>query len=209
MNPNLSFLKWLIPLLVVIVAVYFIFRPAEKITNFPPQNDMVVAFGDSLVAGNGSTSGHDFVSNLSAMIGRPIINLGVAGNTTADALARVDKVVDLKPGIVLVLLGGNDYLRHVPQETTFANLDQIISTIQSSGAVVVVVGVRGGLLSDHYNSDFRDLAKRHGALFVPNILDGLLGDKSLMSDEIHPNDAGYVRIANKVYPMLKKAMNMP
>jgi acyl-CoA thioesterase-1 len=203
---KLSFLKWLVPVLVIIVVALFIFWPKEKITNFPPANDTIVAFGDSLVEGVGSSSGHDFVSLLSGMIGKPIINLGVSGNTTADALARIDKVTEKKPGIVLVLLGGNDYLKRVPQEETFANLDKIVETLQASGSEIIVLGVRGGLLSDHFNSAFEDLAKRHHARFVPNVLDGLIGDKTLMSDEVHPNDAGYLKVAQKVYPVLKKGL---
>lgn len=136
----------------------------------------------------------------------PIINLGVSGNTTADAMARTDDIFKQDPKIVIVLLGGNDYLRRIPMDDTFANLDKIVDEIQSHGAAVLLLGVRGGLLKDSYNSRFEVFAREHGTGFVPNVLDGLLGNRDYMSDEIHPNDAGYAKIADKVAPELKRML---
>jgi lysophospholipase L1-like esterase len=101
-----------------------------------------------------------------------------------------------------VLLGGNDYLRRVPKENTFENLAKIIEKIQSRGAIVLLLGVRGGLLGDQYDSSFEDLAKRYHTAFVSNVLDGLLGRSEYMSDEIHPNDSGHRIIADRAYPVL-------
>jgi lysophospholipase L1-like esterase len=165
-----------------------------------------VAFGDSLVQGVGASERHDFVSLLSERIGQPIINLGMSGNTTGDALARLPGVLALDPKIVIVLLGGNDFLRKVPIDTTFANLDTIVDAIHERGAAVLLLGVRGGLLYDSYDERFKDFARDHRTGFVPNVLQGLLGNSKLMSDGIHPNDIGYRLIADKVEPVLKKML---
>ncbi len=175
----------------------------ESVKNAPPRNDTIVAFGDSLVEGVGSQKGGGFVSLLSARLGTPIINLGVAGDTTGDGLARLEDVREKKPGTVIVLLGGNDALRRAPLETTFGNLERIITTLQKDGAMVVLLGVRGGLLSDPYDAEYQALAERTNALYVENVLKGLIGRPELMFDTIHPNDAGYAIIAERVYEALE------
>lgn len=177
---------------------------ADKISKTSERK--VVAFGDSLVFGKGSTEKHDFISLLSVKIGQPITNFGINNDTTATALARIDSVTKTKPDIVIVLLGGNDYLKQVPIDTTFSNLEKIVKSFQDNGAAVIILGVRGGLLRDNYNARFEAFAKSHGAAFVPNVLDGLIGDQTLMSDAIHPNDAGYQIIADKVFPTLAKLL---
>ena len=158
-----------------------------------------------MVEGVGATAGNDFVSLLSKKIGEPIINMGVPGNTSADGLARVEEVTKENPKVVLVLFGGNDFLRKVPKKETFKNIDDIILRLQAGGAVVVILGIKGGILSDQYDEYFEDIAEKRNTLYVPNVLAGLLGHAEFMSDEIHPNDIGYKKIADKIYPILKKA----
>ncbi len=173
----------------------------------PPLGDgPVIAFGDSLVYGVGSTAGKDFVSLLSAGIGEPIINMGVSGDTTAGGLARIDKAIEQKPRAVILLLGGNDFLRKVPREQAFANLKTIIQKFQVSGARVLLLGVRGGLLTDSADSDFEKLADETGVEYVSDVLDGLFADMRYMSDSIHPNDVGYGKVAARVYPALTKML---
>lgn len=176
-------------------------------TNYPPRSGPLVAFGDSLVQGVGAAEGSDFVSRVSRSLNEPIVNLGISGDTTRDGLARLDEVLALKPGVVIVLLGGNDYLQRVPQEETFANLRTIIDTLQEDGALTIVLGVRGGLLTDNYEDGFARLAKDTGSPYVPDVLRNLIGNRQYMADQVHPNDQGYAVIAERVFstvrPLLK------
>ena len=185
------------------VAIYF-FANRENIRNYPPGDGPVVALGDSLVAGTGASEGSDFVSLLSNMIREPIVNLGVSGNTAADGLARIDDVVSRHPRVAIVLLGGNDFLRKISRDETFANLREIVKKLQASGSVVLILGVRSNILIDDAAKYYKDLANETRSAFVPDVLDGILGDSRYMSDSVHPNDAGYARIAQKVYPTLAK-----
>ncbi|MEK7375798.1 MAG: hypothetical protein AABZ57_01340, partial [Candidatus Margulisiibacteriota bacterium] len=75
------------------------------------------------------------------------------------------------------------------------------------GAVVIILGVRGGVLSDHFDERFEKVAKNRGALYVSDVLDGLLAHNEFMSDGIHPNDLGYEKIAQRVLPLLQKALS--
>jgi acyl-CoA thioesterase-1 len=183
---------------------YFLFQDKTEIVNYPPKEGTIVAFGDSLIRGVGSPETEGFVLTLSSKIGEPIINMGIPGNTTADGLARVDTILENNPRMVLVLLGGNDRLRQIPTEQTLANIRLIISKIQGGGAIVVVLGVRGNLLSGRFDDELENIADEMGAVFVPNVLDGIFGNEQLMFDTIHPNREGYALIAEKVYGILEE-----
>ncbi|KND47276.1 MAG: acyl-CoA thioesterase I [Parcubacteria bacterium C7867-004] len=166
---------------------------------------VVVAFGDSLVEGYGAGSGEDFVSVLSRDTGIPIQNLGRSGDTTATGLKRVKDVVALKPDIVIVLLGGNDALQRINVAETEQNLTEILRTIKNSGATPILVGVIGGFPSDPFAPVFKRIAEGERVVLIPNILSGLITNKSLMSDAIHPNAAGYTKVAERIRPELDKA----
>lgn len=195
--------------LVILISffLYTHFFRSVDIKNYPSSGDAIVAFGDSLVFGQGASSqDNGFVALLSKRIGKPIINLGVPGNTTADALARIGELDRYKPKVVLVLLGGNDYLQKVPIETTFKNIEKIIQNLQARGAVVVLLGVRGGLLNDKFETEFEKISARYKTAYVSDVLSGLITNNEYMSDAVHPNDAGYQKIADRVYPVLLKVL---
>jgi lysophospholipase L1-like esterase len=179
---------------------------SEPIVNYPSSGTDVIAYGDSLVEGVGSSAGSDFVTLLAAKIGEPIVNLGHSGDTTADGLARIQSLDAYHPKVVVLLLGGNDYLKKVPVAETEKNLGVIIQNIQSRGAIVLLLGVRGGLLNDHFDAMFTRLRDTYHTAFVSDVLSGLLGNNAYMSDEVHPNNAGYALIAARVYPVLRSLL---
>jgi len=184
------------------LGAYLYFFGAHEVRNYPSSGTDIIAFGDSLITGVGAFPGRDFVSLLSQKIGQPIVNLGVSGDTAAGGLARLGELDAYNPKVVIVLFGGNDYLRRVPQAQTFENLTEIVESIQAKGAIVLLLGIRGGLLNDHFDTEFKKLRNTHDTAYVSDVLEGLLGKQEYMSDEIHPNDAGYARIAERVYPVL-------
>lgn len=191
---------------VVVFGFFYVSRSAP-ITNYPSTGTDIIAFGDSLVAGEGSSDGNDFVSVLSRKVGQPIINLGHRGDTTADGLARINELDQYRPKVVLLLLGGNDYLKRVPVSETDKNLELLIQDIQARGAIVLLLGIRGGILSDHFAGEFKYLKNTYHTAFVSDVLRGLFGDEKYMSDGVHPNDAGYAKIADRIYPVLAPLLN--
>lgn len=201
----MKFWKIVVVAALLVVGV-FVFRSCKKTTytNFPPSaTGDWVAFGDSLTSGFGASEGNDYPTLLAQRIGRKIINKGVPGETTENALRRVDEIVRLKPRVVLLCFGGNDGLQQLPMDKTFANLREIIDRLQANGSFVVLIGVRSASVSDRYATPFKKLAEEKHALYVPNILKGVLGSPSLMSDYIHPNDDGYKAIAERLDKILE------
>ena len=166
--------------------------------------DNIICFGDSLTYGTGAPEDASYPARLAEIIGQPVINAGVPGNTTADALKRLEAdVLTRSPRIVLITLGGNDMKNGVDKKTAFENLLQIVEAVQARGALVVVGGVKILFWDRGYGEEYEKLAKKTGALLIPNVLDGLVGHPDLMSDRIHPNAAGYRIMAGKFYKVIK------
>lgn len=191
----------------VLIVVFWFLRNAtehtERLVNYPASGSVVVAFGDSLVAGVGAEKSGGFVGILNERLSLSIHNEGVPGDRTVDALRRMDNVLRHNPDIVLVLLGGNDVLKKVPIDTTFGNLRTIVQTFQEAGALVIVLGVQNSIFFDDFADEFEALTTELGAAYVPNIMDGWFDQTSLKSDPVHPNDEGYMIIADHVEPVLK------
>lgn len=185
-----------IPILGAIAALFLLFLLMRtdngyEIRNAEPTGETIVCFGDSLTYGTGAAKGMDYPSQLSRLIGRPVVNLGVPGNTTADALARIDAVIEQRPRMVLLTLGGNDLRKKMAKEQAFANLRTLVERVQAQGALVVIGGIEVPLFGQGYGDGYRQLARETGSLLVPNVFEGIMGNTSLMSDPIHPNGEGY------------------
>ncbi len=171
----------------------------DRFANLDAPGEVIVCFGDSITRGYGASPGRDYPALLEGLLGRPVINAGRDGDTTATGWTRLESdVLRWNPRLVIVGLGGNDLLRKIPREETFENLDRIVAACVDRGAMVVLVHGRFGVWSDPFLDGFEAIAERHGALLVSNALRGILGNPRRMSDQIHPNDEGYALLAERV-----------
>jgi len=182
---------------------YFFYTPAIIVVNAPPRPGPIVALGDSLTAGEGAAPGQAYPDQLARMIGRPVINCGQSGNTVAEAAQRLDPdVLPQHPAVAIVLLGGNDLLRQLDLNQSFATLATIVRRLQDQGAMVVLVGLKttpwGGV-----GARYEALARASGCVYIPNILGGVMLHSRLMADQIHPNGDGYRLVAQRVAAALK------
>jgi acyl-CoA thioesterase I len=185
----------------LLVAVVWALWPSSysRVANLASRGSKVIAFGDSLTAGYGAAAGEDYPSRLSSLIGIPVMNAGVSGDTTDTALARLDTdVLSHDPRIVIIGLGGNDFLRGVLISATEANLRTIIRKIHDAGAMVVLLAFQFPSLSANYEKMYERVGSDEKCLLISGVLRGILTDPSLKSDEIHPNARGYQLIAERV-----------
>jgi acyl-CoA thioesterase-1 len=179
--------------------------PYSRVTNLASRGSAIVAFGDSLTAGYGAASGQDYPSRLSALIGEVVLNAGVSGDTTEAALARMDEdVLAHNPRIVIVGLGGNDFLHGVDGPSTEAQLRTIVRKIEGGGAMVVLLGFRFPSITTSYEKMYARVAHDEGCLLIPDTLHGILNDPALKSDEIHPNARGYQLMAERIAGPVRK-----
>src|SRR5438067_4131622 len=164
---NYRLLILLAAVVVLIVVVVAWPSPYAKVRNLDSRGANLIAFGDSLTAGYGANPGEDYPTRLSALIGEPVINAGVSGDTTGSALARLDgDVLARDPRVVIVGLGGNDFLGGVPIACSGSNLREIVRKIEGAGAMVVLLGIRFPSLTADYEAMYKRVAKDERCLLV-------------------------------------------
>ncbi|MDM5147795.1 arylesterase [Candidatus Persebacteraceae bacterium Df01] len=195
-------------ILIAIVAVVTLFAPVRADSPV-----IITAFGDSLAAGYGLKKNEGFVPVLQAHLreqGLPVkvINAAIAGDTTSDALARVDWMLEDKPDIVIVEFGANDMFRGIPIALTQKNFDAIIRRIQQTGAHVLLAGMFApNNYGEKYKSNFKDLYKKLSVKYdvplYPFFLFGVALQQALnLPDGIHPNADGVKIIVNNIAPQV-------
>lgn len=171
----------------------------------------VIVLGDSIASGYGVAETEAFPSVLSRQLGLPIVNRGVSGDTTAMGLSRLQTdVLAAEPWLVIVELGGNDFLQKLPKTETEENLRQITTSIQQQKAIVVLLGMSLGVFEDEYKELYQRVAKDTQAYLIPQVTAGILGNSKYRQDDIiHPNAAGHqllaTHIAQSLQPLLAKA----
>lgn len=174
-----------------------------------PAGSRVLALGDSLTFGYGAERSQSYPSVLAQLTGWQVENGGVSGDTSEQALARLPALMRTQPKLVLVCIGGNDFLRGLPEQDTRRHIGKMIETVQAGGAEAVLAAVphltTGALLgfpSDH--ALYRDLAEQYAVPLLSDAWAEILGNKDLKSDAIHANAAGYRVFAEKMAAFLKK-----
>ncbi len=142
----------------------------------------IVAMGDSLTAGYGVDKAQAYPALLerklhSAGYDSRMISAGVNGEKSDEALARIDRVLDLRPDIVIVQTGTNDGLRGVAPEVMREILRYSTDTDRARNQVVLAgmrnLKPRKGNFDDEFSSIYPQVAARYGAILMPFFLEGL------------------------------------
>lgn len=179
-----------------------------------PANRRIVLLGDSLTAGLGLPEDQAYPAVLQTRLdarqaGWHVVNAGVSGDTSAGGLRRIDWALDGGAAVVLVALGGNDALRGLPASDLASNLDAIVTRAKATGARVILAGMEAPPnTGPDYTAAFRAvypaLAKKHGAVLLPFLLEDVAGVETLnQADGIHPNAAGARIVADTVWRALE------
>lgn len=175
------------------------------------------AWGTSYVADVGATLACAYPE-----LGLRVVNMGISGNQVRDLLARWQSdVLDLKPDWVSVLIGINDVWRqfdcpqmpetHVSPEEYRAGYEELIQrTLPLVKGMVLMTPyfmepnrtdpMRSRM--DQYGQIVRELAQRHGLVFVDlqagwDQLFQHMHPCNIAWDRIHPNQIGHMHIARQ------------
>lgn len=182
-----------------------------------PKAPVVTVLGDSITAGYGLPAKAALPAQLQAALARMGVSAvvrgaGVSGDTTAGGLARVDFSVRKDTVVAVVALGANDLLQGQDPKRTRANLDSIVKKLKTRGVGVVLAGIDapaqiGGGYARDFNAVFPAVARTHGVVLYPNLLDGVARRPALnQPDGIHPNARGAAIIAARLAPVVAKAL---
>lgn len=174
-----------------------------------PGTQRVVFFGDSITEGWGPTGSERFFP------GKPYVNRGISGQTTAQMLLRFRQdVLALQPKVLVILAGTNDIAGNTGPATQAMiedNLHSMVELAKLHGIRVVLASVLP--VSDYpwrpgtqpaqkvsaLNTALRAYAAQQGLVYLDYYsamanADGGL-DAKLAGDGVHPTPAGYARMA--------------
>jgi len=178
----------------------------------------IVFLGDSLTEGQGVAREESYPALLEARMKAqgfsfPVVNAGISGNVTEQGLARLDPILRQPVAVLFVALGVNDAVRFQRSAPEIrSNLQRIIARGQGAGARVVLAGIKLPLsFPADYRRSFEEiypaLAREYGLPLVPFLLEGVGGEPRLnQGDGLHPNAAGYRRVADVIWPVLEPVL---
>ena len=177
-------------------------------------NRTVVCIGDSLT--DGLLPDHGYPEQLKAMVSVPVVNLGFSGISAAQALGQMNRVLAEDPQVVVIELGGHDFLRGHGRKATKRYLTEMIKECRAGGADVVLMEIPRGFIFDPYASVEREIAYEQDVQLVsdtwlrqivilgPAAPPGMwIPDLRLSDDGIHSNRKGSQSIAKHVLAALK------
>lgn len=176
---------------------------------------VILVMGDSLSAAHGMGEQQGWVHLLQERLdenGYPhtVINASVSGDTTRDALSRLDSTMERhRPDIAIVELGGNDGLRAFSVDTIESNLSLILQTLRENGAKIVLAGIRmppnyGPVYTQAFEALYPQLTDEFQAALIPFFMEDVATNPDLMQDDgIHPNAAAQPLLLDNVWPVLE------
>ena len=181
---------------------------------------LVLAFGDSLMAGYGLAPNQSFPAQLQARLRAGgmavrVHNAGVSGDTSAAGKGRLNWVLaslKAKPDLVILELGANDMLRGQKPDQTRANLDAMLAELRRRRIPVLLAGMRaspnlGKVFQTQFDAIYPALAKKYGVPLYPFFMNGVAANRSLLiGDQMHPNDKGVAMIVRGIAPQVVAAL---
>jgi acyl-CoA thioesterase-1 len=179
----------------------------------------IAAVGDSLTAGLGVGEEDAYPAQLEKRLRADgynwrVVNAGISGETSSGTLSRINWVMKLKPDIVILETGANDGLRGIDPRVTRKNIDETVRILKRHKVIVVLAGMKmvrnlGREYTTRFDDMYPALAKKHGLILIPFFLQGVAGKPSLnQSDGIHPTAEGYRVITKRIYPFVRRAIDL-
>ncbi|MFJ3049627.1 arylesterase [Pseudomonas nitroreducens] len=175
----------------------------------------LLVVGDSISAGLGLDTSLGWVSLLDKRLKEQgfdyqVVNASISGDTTAGGLARLPALLlEQKPKLVVIELGGNDGLRGMAPAQLQQNLASMVDQSRQAGAKVILLGMRlppnyGQRYTDAFAKVFDSVASEQKVPLVPFFLEGVGGVQDMMqADGIHPAVAAQPKLLDNVWPTLK------
>lgn len=165
-----------------------------------PLDTKVLAFGDSLTAGYKVDSDKNYPSQLSLLLQADVINAGITGELSREGLKRLPALLEKhNPQILIICHGANDIIRRRSLIEAKENIKKMIELARKKNIHVVLVGVPTVEIVSLSTAEFYfDISNETGVPLESDALEEILADDSLKVDQLHPNEAGYKVLSNKL-----------
>jgi lysophospholipase L1-like esterase len=190
------------------LAVLFVAACGPSVPKLPKldRDAVVLAFGDSLTFGTGAKSQEAYPAVLGRLISRKVVASGVPGEISEQGLARLPAVLEeVKPQLLILCHGGNDFLRRTGEEAAARNVRQMIALAREQGIAVMLIATPKPGFGASKVKFYEELGKELAIPVEADVLADVLTSNKYKSDLVHPNAEGYAVIAEAVAKVLKKA----
>lgn len=177
----------------------------------------VVCLGNSMTSLGPPHGGYP--EHLARLIALPVVNCGRPGLTTERALREaLPQALAFGPQVVVVELGGNDFIQGRSRRSAKENLEAIITACRACGAEVILMEIPRGYMIDGYAGLERELARKHDVELIadtalrrlwlasPTLPPGKWSRGPFLTgpDGLHPNAQGNQLLARHVAAALER-----
>jgi acyl-CoA thioesterase-1 len=196
-------------------------RPPSRSPRTPPRSTVpvIVALGDSLTAdGSRLTTAEAWPGVVEERLKAQgqnyrVKNAGVDNDTSAMALARLDRELDPNTKVLIVAIGMNDFKDRLPIDALKANIGAIIRRAQARGVKVLLCAFEevrhGPPYDDQFKAVYPELQARYRVPMVRNLMNVVWNDpRTYTTDGIHPNARGAKQMAYKILPVLRPMLGI-
>jgi acyl-CoA thioesterase-1 len=183
------------------------------------ESPTILIFGDSLSAGFGIDVDQSWGALLQQRLEQQgyehrVVNASISGETTEGGATQIESAIDaFSPEVVILELGGNDGLRGFPPARIKANLKAIAEQARSSGAKVVLLGIRiptnyGARYTQAFEAVYAEVAAELDIGWIEFFMEGVaLNDELLLEDRIHPNAAAQPILLDNAWPEIRATLD--
>jgi len=190
--------------LLLLLVLLPLFAACERSPGPLPEGAVILAFGDSITYGTGAGEGEGYPAVLERLVGRKVVNAGVPGETTAEGLERLPKVLaEVRPNLVILCHGGEDMSQGLDAGELIANLRSMIRLIQESGAEVFLIAVPPPAPYFQPASFYNLIARDTKVSIEVYALSNVLSRNEMRSEGIYPTAAGYAALAEAISKRVK------
>ena len=198
--------KWRSVLIILILAFGLVNCSDTPVLKQLPEDAVILAFGDSLTAGNGVTQINSYPAVISQETGFKVINAGLPGEITAAGVLRLPGLLQrYNPDMVIICHGGNDILRRLSLQQAEANLRKMVSDVKEYGADVVLVAVPKFSVWGKVPDFYARVAQDFNIPLQADMLSELERDPQMKSDAVHLNASGYRQLAKAIISLMSEA----
>ncbi len=166
---------------------------------------VIVALGDSVTQGACVEPDESYVSKLQRMLGDgyQVINEGVSGQRSWEALSRLGAVLAHQPDILIIFYGTNDVKNIRVEDKTWGDLEEALTSLASSAPEAMLVTPHRGIEKPrrHYFLEDVDYAAeliREMGYPVADV-NAVCCTPDQMCDYDHPNVEGHEVIAQAIF----------
>lgn len=206
--------------LILCLGIAFGFFTKEKIVTKKVEKEVQVVPDNYLFLGDSLT---DYFDLETYFPGQPVVNSGIAGNTTDQILASMKtRVYDYNPSKIFLLIGTNDLRDGKSQEAVVQNVEKIIEEIQTNrkqaeifveslypvnGSVSSAVGVRSNEAIQNINAQLEKYCKKKNLTYI-DMYSKLQDEQGNLQtqytvDGLHLSDEGYQIVAGVLQKYMK------